>query len=88
MLWILVMHRWAVHLNLFQRVPWLVLTSLAVTLTYVVSWLFSAVVGRTPRARPLVGRSQQPWNTLVPRRHQVAPVLRGDVGDGPLDLTD
>jgi peptidoglycan/LPS O-acetylase OafA/YrhL len=87
MLWILVLHRWAEHFNLFHRVPWLVLTILAVTMTYLVGWLFSAVVARTPLARPLVGRSRQPWNTLVPRRHQRVFVAHGDVGEGPLNLT-
>ncbi|MHB8378483.1 MAG: acyltransferase [Acidimicrobiales bacterium] len=88
MLWILVMHRWVAHFNLAQRVPWLVLTILAVTLTYLVGWLFSAVIARTPLARPLVGRSQLPWNTLMPRRHKLASALGDDVGDGPLNLTD
>ncbi len=88
MLWILLMHRWAVHFDLFQRVPWLILTILAVTITYLVGWLFSAIVARTPLARPLVGRSQLPWNTLLPKRHQLVPAIHGDFGEGPLNLTD
>ena len=82
------MHRWAVHFNLFHHVPWLILTFGAVTVTYFVGWLFSAVVARTPLARPLVGRSQQPWNTLLPKRHRFAEAEHIDVGEGPLNLTD
>jgi hypothetical protein len=88
MLWILVMHRWAVHFQLFARVPWLVLTILAVTITYLVGWLFSAVVARTALARPLVGRSQLPWRTLLPKRHRFVPAYHSDFGEGPLNLTD
>ncbi|HEV3186944.1 MAG TPA: acyltransferase [Acidimicrobiales bacterium] len=88
MVWILVMHRWAVHFNLFQRVPWLVLTILAVTLTYLLGWIFSAVVARTPLSRALVGRSRLPWTTLLPQRRQLASAAHGDFGDGPLNLTD
>ena len=88
MLWILLMHRWAVHFDLFQRVPWLILTILGVTITYLVGWLFSAIVARTPLARPLVGRSQLPWTTLLPKRHQLVPAIHGDFGEGPLNLTD
>lgn len=88
MLWILVMHRWAVHFHLFARVPWLVLTGVAVTITYLVGWLFSATVARTPLARPLVGRSQLPWQTLMPKRQRSVRADRGDFGEGPLNLTD
>jgi len=88
LLWILVMHRWAVHFNLFHRVPWLILTIGAVTVTYLVGWLFSAVVARTPLARPLVGRSQRPWNTFLPKRDRLALAQHGGFDEGPLNLTD
>jgi hypothetical protein len=88
MVWILIMHRWAVHFDLFQRVPWLVLTILAVTLTYLLGWVFSAVVARTPLSRALVGRSQLPWATLIPQRRQLASADHRDIGEGPLNLTD
>jgi len=88
MIWILVLHRWAVHFNLFHHVPWLLLLIAAVTLTYLTGWLFSAVVARTPLARAVVGRSQQPWHTLVPRRRVPVLAARRDFGEGPLNLTD
>ncbi len=88
MLWILLMHRWAVQFNLFHRVPWLILLLFAVTVAYLMGWLFSAVFARTPLARVLVGRSQVPWNTLLPRRRQLVPATHDDFGEGPMNLTD
>jgi peptidoglycan/LPS O-acetylase OafA/YrhL len=87
MIWILFLHRWAEHFNLFGHVPWLILTIAAVIITYLVGWLFSAVCARTPLARALVGRTQLPWRTLWP--HPL-PAATGepDFGEGPLNLTD
>src|ERR1035441_4079250 len=39
-----------------------------------------------PRARVLVGRSQVPWNTLLPRRRQLVPATHDDFGEGPMNL--
>lgn len=87
-LWILWIQRWGQHFNVLHSVPWLALTIFAVVFAYLVGWLFSAVVARTPLARPVVGRSQQPWNTLLWWRHRVGPDEHHDFGEGPLNLTD
>ena len=87
-LWILWLHRWAQQFNILHSVPWLVMTLFAVAFTYFVGWFFSAVVARTPLARAVVGRSRQPWNTLIPRRQRIQPEVHHDFGEGPLNLTD
>jgi peptidoglycan/LPS O-acetylase OafA/YrhL len=86
MVWIIVLQRWAQYFNLYHRVPWLVLTLVAVVVTYFAGWLFSALCARTPLARALVGRAQQPWRTLWPRRTP-STTLEPDFGEGPLNLT-
>ncbi len=87
-LWIVWLHRWAQQFHWLVSVPWLVMTIAAVVVTYLVGWLFSAIVARTPLARAVVGRSQQPWNTLLRWRHGVDPDQHHDFGEGPLNLTD
>ncbi|MFY9782857.1 MAG: acyltransferase [Acidimicrobiales bacterium] len=87
LIWILLLHRWAEYFNLFNRVPWLALMLSAVIVTYFAGWFFSALCARTPLARALVGRTQQPWRTLWP--HAVlATTGESDFGEGPLNLTD
>ncbi len=87
-LWILWMQRWGQEFNLLHSVPWIVTTLFAVVFAYLVGWLFSALVARTPLARAVVGRSQQPWHTLFWWRHHVEPEQHHDFGEGPLNLTD
>ena len=86
--WILWFQRWGQQFNLLHSVPWIVTTLCAVVFTYLVGWLFSALVARTPLARAVVGRSQQPWHTLFWWRHHVDPEQHHDFGEGPLNLTD
>ncbi len=88
LVWILLLHRWAEKLNLLTRVPWLIMTISAVIITYLVGWLFSAVAARTPLARGLVGRTRQPWSTLIPERRHEDDSPERDFGEGPLNLTD
>jgi peptidoglycan/LPS O-acetylase OafA/YrhL len=88
LIWILLLHRWVQKLNLNKNVPWLVITIFAVIFTYLVGWLFSALAARTPFARGLVGRGQQPWSTLIPRRRFEDDSPERDFGEGPLNLTD
>jgi peptidoglycan/LPS O-acetylase OafA/YrhL len=87
-LWILWIQRWGQHFNVLGSVPWIVTTLFAVVFTYLVGWLFSALVARTPLARAVVGRSQQPWHTLLWWRHRVDPEQHHDFGEGPLNLSD
>jgi peptidoglycan/LPS O-acetylase OafA/YrhL len=88
LLWIFLLHRLATRFGWLGRVPWLLMMLIAVTFTYLMGWLFSAVFARTPLARGLVGRSQVPWSTFIPRRHQFVGTLEKDFGEGPLNLTD
>jgi peptidoglycan/LPS O-acetylase OafA/YrhL len=87
-LWILWFQRWGQQFNLLHKAPWLVVTLLAVVFTYLVGWLFSALVARTPLARAVVGRGQLPWHTLFWWRESVDPDQHHDFGEGPLNLTD
>lgn len=88
LLWIFLLHRFATRFGLLGKVPWVILMLFAVTFSYLMGWLFSAVFARTPLARGLVGRSQQPWSTLIPKRGQFVASSRVEVGEGPLNLTD
>jgi len=87
-IWIVFLHRWAYEWGILRHVPWLVMMLFAVTFAYLVGWLFSALVARTPFARSIVGRSRMPWDTLIPRRGQFTTVAHDDFGEGPLNLTD
>jgi peptidoglycan/LPS O-acetylase OafA/YrhL len=87
-IWLLWLQRWSEHFNVIQSVPWLVMTIFAVVVIYLAGWLFSAVVARTPLARAVVGRSRQPWSTLLWWRHRADPETHHDFGEGPLNLSD
>ncbi|MGC2176225.1 MAG: acyltransferase [Acidimicrobiales bacterium] len=87
-IWLLWLQRWSEHFNVIHSVPWLVMTIFAVVVIYLAGWLFSAVVARTPLARAVVGRSRQPWSTLLWWRHRADPETHHDFGEGPLNLSD
>ena len=88
MLWILWLQRWGQKFNFLHSMPWLALTLFAVIFAYILGWLFSAVVARTPLARVVVGRSRQTWGTLLWWRHRLRADEHHDFGEGPLNLTD
>lgn len=88
LLWIFILHRVATRFGWLGHVPWILMMLFAVTFTYLMGWLFSAVFARTPLSRGLVGRSRASWSTLIPTRHQFASSPSVDFGDGPLNLTD
>jgi peptidoglycan/LPS O-acetylase OafA/YrhL len=87
-IWLLWLQRWSEHFNVIHSVPWLAMTIFAVVAAYLAGWLFSAVVARTPLARAVVGRSRQPWSTLLWWRHGIDPDAHHDFGEGPLNLSD
>lgn len=88
MVWILFLHRWTLKWGILNHVPWLVMMLFALIVAYLSGFLFSALVARTPLARALVGRSQVPWNTLIPHfRSYVMPVSE-TYNAGPMDLSD
>ncbi|HEY1824809.1 MAG TPA: acyltransferase [Acidimicrobiales bacterium] len=86
MIWIIILQAWAAHFNLYHRVAWGYLAASALVVTYLLGWLFSAIVARTPLARAVVGRAQLPWRTLWP--HPAHDDDEADFGEGPLNLTD
>jgi peptidoglycan/LPS O-acetylase OafA/YrhL len=88
LLWIFALHRVATRFGWLTHVPWLAMMLFAVTFTYLMGWLFSAIFARTPFARGLVCRTPVPWNTLIPARHQFDATAHHDFGEGPLNLTD
>lgn len=87
-IWLVWLQRWGEHFNVIHSVPWLVMTVFAVVVVYFAGWLFSALVARTPLARAVVGRSRQPWSTLLWWRHRADPESHHDFGEGPLNLSD
>ncbi len=84
MLWIPILIRFRNHLGLHAY--WQIWVPLALITVYTAGTIFTAVAARTPLARALTGRSQATWRSLLPRRHERPEVLRGDTGDGPLDV--
>jgi peptidoglycan/LPS O-acetylase OafA/YrhL len=88
LLWIFALHRVATRFGWLGHVPWLLMMLFALTFTYLMGWLFSAVFARTPLSRGLVGRSRVTWATFIPKRNQFAIAQHQDFGEGPLNLTD
>jgi len=88
MVWILFLHRWTLKWGILSHVPWLVMMLFALIFAYMTGFLFSALVARTPLARALVGRSQVPWNTLIPHFRSYVMPLRETYNAGPMDLSD
>jgi peptidoglycan/LPS O-acetylase OafA/YrhL len=88
MIWIIFMHRWFYEWGWLPHLYWLFWMIIAVTTTYMVGWLFSAVFARTVIARGLVGRSQVSWSSFFPAKGRFAKDDHRDFGEGPLNLTD
>jgi peptidoglycan/LPS O-acetylase OafA/YrhL len=84
MIWIPFLLRSRNHLGL--HVHWQIGVPLALVTVYAAGMLFTALAARTPLSKALTGRSQASWKSLLPRRHETPEVLRGDTGDGPLDV--
>ena len=68
------------------HVPWPVAAPAALVIVYGTGFVFTAVMARTPLAKGVTGRSRASWSTLWPRRRPGRFTLRGDVGDGPMDV--
>jgi peptidoglycan/LPS O-acetylase OafA/YrhL len=85
LIWIPLLARLIVHFH--PSVWWPVVTATSVVIVYMVGFGFSAVAARTPLARPLTGRGQVSWATLVPRWRRYSTPPAETVDDGPFDLT-
>ncbi len=84
MLWIPFLVR--LRANLGFHVSWVIAAPLALVTVYLVGFVFTALMARTPVAKAVTGRSRVSWASLKPRRFHSDDDLRGDTGDGPLDL--
>lgn len=58
---------------------------MAVLGAYLLGYLFTGLVARTPLAKSVVGRSRATWRSLIPRSTPEA--AHGHAGQGPLDET-
>jgi hypothetical protein len=67
-------------------VSWYIEAPFALILTYLAGWFFSSLVARTFLAKAVVGRSHEPWKSLIPSRHLTPAAVHVDDGDGPMDL--
>jgi len=84
MLWIPILLR--LRNNFVPSISWLVAAPLALVITYLTGFVFTALVARTPVARAVTGRGRQSWSSLWPRSTRSARSLHDDVGDGPLEV--
>ncbi|MGC1419969.1 MAG: acyltransferase [Acidimicrobiales bacterium] len=84
MLWIPFLVRVRNHFG--WHITWQLGVLLALVVVYVAGFIFTALVARTRLAKPITGRSQVSWSSLWPRRFESPSILRGDLGDGPLDV--
>ena len=86
LIWIPVLGR--LITNWHPPIAWPVVTLAAVVVVYLLGFGFSALAARTPLARPLTGRSEVSWSTLLPRWRTSSFALTPSIDDGPLDLTE
>jgi peptidoglycan/LPS O-acetylase OafA/YrhL len=86
MLWIPILVRFRNDYG--WHLPWELAVPFALAVVYVAGFIFTALVARTRLATPITGRSQASWSSLLPRRHEDQEILRGDLGDGPLDVVE
>ena len=83
MVFIPVMRRFMVHFNVSAHLSSGVRCVIAVAGAYVLGYFFTGLVARTPLAKPVVGRSQATWRSLLPRSTPES--SHGHEGLGPLD---
>jgi peptidoglycan/LPS O-acetylase OafA/YrhL len=86
LLWIPFLLRLRNHLS--PHLQWGIGVSLALIIVYAAGLIFTSLAARTPLSKALTGRNQASWRSILPRRHETPEVLRGDLGDGPLDVVN
>jgi len=84
MLWIPFLVR--LRVDYAAHLPWPIAAPLALILTYLAGFIFTAIFARTPLAKAVTGRSRVSWASLRPRHFFAGPEqpLRPD--EGPLDV--
>lgn len=85
MLWIPALVRLRDHFSL--HLAWPIAVLIAVVIVYMVGYVFTALMARTPLARAVTGRGRAPLGTLWPFHPRGKSDLGGDIGNGPLELT-
>jgi peptidoglycan/LPS O-acetylase OafA/YrhL len=86
MLWIPFLLRLRNHFNIHWPWPLAVLTALL--LVYLMGFIFTALIARTPLAKAVTGRSQASWSSLRPFQPDESAVRLTDANDdGPMTLT-
>jgi peptidoglycan/LPS O-acetylase OafA/YrhL len=84
MLWIPFLLRLRNHFHV--HLVWPLAVLIALILVYALGFIFTAIIARTPLALAVTGRSRATWESFLPRRHDSPDEIRGDTGDGPLDV--
>jgi peptidoglycan/LPS O-acetylase OafA/YrhL len=84
MLWIPLLLRIRNHFHI--HLAWGFAVPIALVFVYALGYLFTAIFARTPLALVVTGRKRVSWESFFPRRHESPAQLRGDTGDGPLDV--
>ena len=84
MLWIPILLR--LRNNFAPHLSWVITAPLALVIVYMVGFGFTALLARTPVARAVTGRGQMSWASLWPKSTHSEDSLRGDIGDGPLEV--
>ena len=84
LLWIPILLR--VRNSFVPHLSWAIVTPIALVLVYLLGFVFTALMARTPVARAVTGRSRATWASLWPRRVASESTLRGDIGEGPLEV--
>jgi hypothetical protein len=84
MLWIPILLR--LRNNFDPHLSWVISAPLALVIVYLVGFVFTALMARTPVARAVTGRGRMSWASLWPKSTRTEESLRGDIGDGPLEV--
>ncbi|NNN02109.1 MAG: acyltransferase [Acidimicrobiaceae bacterium] len=84
MLWIPILLR--LRNNFVPHISWVIAAPLALVITYMVGFVFTALMARTPVARAVTGRGRMSWSSLRPTSHRSESSIHGDTGDGPLEV--
>jgi peptidoglycan/LPS O-acetylase OafA/YrhL len=84
LIWIILLLRLWQHFKFDPPFP--IGPLIALVIVYSCGFIFTALVARTPLARPVTGRSRASWSTYLPTRRGVRSKLDEHASDGPLDL--
>jgi peptidoglycan/LPS O-acetylase OafA/YrhL len=84
MLWIPILLR--LRNNFYPHISWVIAAPLALVITYMVGFVFTALMARSPVARAVTGRGQMSWASVWPTTPRSENSIHDDSGDGPLEV--